>query len=146
MKSKLFLMIVSITVLIFLIACTPTPITPGQVSIRVDCDDLTASKHITNLTVDLPVSDLLKVTLCSNQTTGFKWSEEAEISDKTVLEQIDHKYEPPEDNNIVGGAGEEVWIFKALKKGTTEVSLEYSQSWEGAEKAAWTFASTIVVK
>ena len=122
MKPKLIPIGVVIVILLSLIACSPAS---RQISIKVSCDDLMASKHI-NLKLDLPVTDSLKVSLCSNPTTGFIWPEEAEISDKTVLEQTDHKYEPPEDENIVGGAGEEVWTFKALKEGKSTISMEYS--------------------
>ena len=96
--------------------------------------------------VEVPAGGSLTVTLCSNPTTGFQWSESAQISDESVLEQVDHEFVPPEAENIVGGAGKEVWTFKALKKGTTEVSMEYSRPWEGGEKAEWTFTVTVVVK
>ncbi|HEY86622.1 MAG TPA: protease inhibitor I42 family protein, partial [Dehalococcoidia bacterium] len=86
------------------------------------------------------------VTLCSNPTTGYRWSEFAVISDPTVLEQVDHVYTPPEVENVVGAAGKDTWIFKELKKGMTNISLEYSQPWEGGEKGHWTFSFTVVAK
>jgi len=45
-----------------------------------------------------------------------------------------------------GTPGKEVWTFKTLKKGTTEVSMEYSRPWEGGEKAEWTFDLVVTVK
>jgi inhibitor of cysteine peptidase len=85
------------------------------------------------------------VTLCSNQTTGFQWSESAQISDQTVIRQTGHKFEPPK-GGLVGAAGQEVWTFEALKKGTSTISMEYSRPWEGGEKGTWKFNLTIVVK
>ena len=83
---------------------------------------------------------------CSSPTTGFWWSELAEISNQTVSKQTDHRYEPAEEKNIVGGAGQEVWTFETLKEGITTVSMEYSRPWEGGEKGEWTFNLTVVVK
>lgn len=85
------------------------------------------------------------MTLCSNPTTGFQWSESAKISDQTMLRQAAHKFVPPE-GDVPGAAGQEVWTFKAPKKGTATLSMEYSRLWEGGEKGEWTFKLTVVVK
>jgi len=50
------------------------------------------------------------------------------------------------ETSLVGAPGKEVWTFKALKKGTTKIAMEYSQPWEGGEKGGWTFNLTVVVK
>ena len=102
-------------------------------------------KHISK-EVSAAVGDSFTVTLCSNATTGFQWSESAQISDPTVIQQTDHKFVSPEAEGLVGAPGKEVWTFKALKKGTSTVSLEYSRPWEGGEKGEWTFNLTVVVK
>jgi inhibitor of cysteine peptidase len=106
-------------------------------------------KHISR-EVEVAVDGSLTVTLCSNPTTGFIWSESADISDQTVLEQTGHEFIAPEGEGdeppAPGTTGKEVWIFKALKKGTTEVSMEYSRPWEGGEKGEWTYTLTVVVK
>jgi len=95
--------------------------------------------------VELAAGDSFTVTLCSNRTTGFQWSESAQIDDQSVLEQLAHRFVPPEEDTP-GAAGKEVWTFKALKEGSTEVSMEYSQPWEGGKKAEWTFRLIVVVK
>ncbi len=87
---------------------------------------------------------LLTVTLESNQTTGYSW-ELKEISDPSVLQKTDNKYETP-TSSLVGAGGKEVWTFKALKAGTTTLSMEYSQPWEGGQKDAKSFTLTVVVK
>jgi inhibitor of cysteine peptidase len=94
------------------------------------------------------VGDELTVTLGSNQTTGFSWSEYAEIGDETIVQQTSQMYfdTSTETPPIPGSPGEEVWTFKALKKGTSEVSMEYSRPWEGGEEAEWTYVLTVVVK
>ncbi|MFC1983316.1 protease inhibitor I42 family protein, partial [Chloroflexota bacterium] len=62
--------------------------------------------------------------------------------------QVQHEFigqesEPPPPP---GTPGQEVWTFKALKKGTTTVFMEYSRPWEGGEKGEWTFNLTVTVK
>ncbi len=144
MKAKLILMGIVVAVLLSLVACSSAA---KQVS--VDIDDFMEQKHISK-EVEVAVDGSLTVTLGSNPTTGFQWSESAEISDTSVLEQTDHKFIAPEGEGdkppAPGTSGQEVWTFKALKKGTTEVSMEYSRSWEEGEKAEWTFVLTVVVK
>ncbi len=144
MKLKLILMIFAVVALsLSLLACSPTK----QVSLEISCDDFMKDQHFT-WEVEVNAGDSIIVTLCSNPTTGFQWSESAQISDQTVLEQVDHKFVSPESKPPPppGTPGQEIWTFKALKKGTSTVSMEYSRPWEGGEKGEWTFIATVVVK
>ena len=147
MKSKLILMGVVVVVLLSLVACSSEPSRSVQSS--VNCNAFLNDQHITG-EVEIAVDGVLTVVLCSNPTTGFQWAESAQISDQSVLQQTDHEYVAPEgeDNELPapGTPGEEVWTFKALKKGTSEVSMEYSRPWEGGEEAEWTYVLTVVVK
>ena len=95
--------------------------------------------------VELAAGDSFTVTLGSNRTTGFQWSESAQIDDQSVLEQLAHRFVPPKEDAL-GAAGKEVWTLKALKEGSTEVSMEYSRPGEGGKKAEWTFRLIVVVK
>jgi inhibitor of cysteine peptidase len=123
-----------------LAACAPATGT----SISVSCDDFSsqpnASKQLT-----VGAGDTFTVTLCSNATTGFQWSESAQISDPTVIQQLSHETVAPENTGLVGAPGTEVWTFKALKKGTSTINIEYSRPWEGGEKGTWTFNLTVTV-
>lgn len=137
--------------LCFIIICSLSFVacgeTPKQASVEISCDDFMASKHISKK-LDVAVNDSFEITLCSNPTTGFKWVETAQISDTTVLQQIEHEFIGPESEPPPppGTPGQEIWTFKALKKGTTTVSMEYSRPWEGGEKGEWTFNLTVSVK
>jgi len=146
MKSKLFLMCAMVAISVSLVACLPTP---KEVSLEASCDDFLKQQHVSK-EVKVAVDGSLTVTLCSNPTTGFQWSETAQISDQTVLQQLGHKYVAPEAKGdrppAPGTPGKEVWTFKALKKGESTISMEYSRPWEGGEKGAWTFNLTVVVK
>ena len=144
MKSKLILIGVVAVISILLLACSPAA---KQASVEVPLDDFTSQNHISR-EVTVNAGDSFTLTLGSNPTTGFTWPDEAQIGDQTVLQQTDHKLVVPESEPPPppGTPGKEVWTFKALKKGTTEVSMEYSRPWEGGEKGVWTFTLTVVVK
>jgi len=142
MKSKLILVCAVVVISLCLFACSPTP---KQVSVDVSCDDFMKQQHISQ-EAEVAVDGSLTVTLCSNPTTGFQWVESAQISDQTVLQQTSHKFVPPEETGVAGAAGKEMWTFKALKKGTSTISMEYSRPWEGGEKGEWTFVLTVTVK
>lgn len=141
MKTKLILICAVGVLSFFLFACAPAA---KQASVEVSCDDF-SQEHISKQ-VEVAAGGTVTVTLCSNSTTGFIWSETAQISDQSVLQQTDHKFVSPEAEGLVGAAGKEVWTFKALKKGTSTVSMEYSRPWEGGEKGVWTFNLMVTVK
>ena len=145
MKSKLILTCAMVATSLCLFACSSVT---NQVSVDVSCDDFMKQKHISQ-EVEIAADGSLTVTLCSNPSTGFEW-ESAKISDQTVLQQVSHEFVAPEATGDKppppGTPSKEVWTFKALKKGTSTVSIEYSRPWEGGEKAAWTFVLTVVVK
>ena len=140
MKRKPVLVCTLVILSLVLAACTSR-----EASLEIPCDDFSRDQHFT-WEVRVNRGDSVVVTLCSNPTTGYQWSESAQVSDEAVLRQTDHEYKPAEDKNIVGGAGREVWTFKALDQGTTTVSMEYSRPWEGGEKGLWTFIATVTVE
>ena len=147
MQSRLTLICATVALLLTLCACSPTTevSAPEQATVEVSCDDFTESQHI-NREVEVAVDGSLTVTLCSNPTTGFQWLESPQIGDQTVLQQTAHERISPESEPPPGTPGQEIWTFEALKKGTTDVSMEYSRLWEGGEKGEWTFDLTVVVK
>ena len=127
-----------------LFACSSVP---KEVSVNVSWDDFMKEQHISK-EVEVAVDGSLTLSMYSNPTEGRQWSE-AQISDQTVLQQTDHKLvmPKPEPPPPPGTPGEEVWTFKALKEGTTTISMEYTHPWEGGEKEPMlTFALTVVVK
>jgi len=97
--------------------------------------------------VEVTAGESLVLALESNPTTGFQWVL-VENSDQTALQHAGHKYVPYENTDppLPGVGGKELWTFKALKKGTSTISMEYSQPWEGGEKAAETFVLTVLVR
>lgn len=118
-----------------------------EVSLEVSCDEL-SSENQTSREVEMEAGSLLMVTLCSNPTTGFQWSETANISDASILEQVSHEFISPQSDPPPppGTPGQEVWVLRALEAGTATVSMEYSRPWQGGEKAVWTFELTVTVE
>ena len=153
MKLKLITAGLMVVMALSLLACSPAateePVSPApnKVSVAVTCDDFMNQKHISKQ-FEIQAGGLLTVTLCSNPTTGFQWSEKAQISDATVLKQVGHEFIGPESEPPPppGTPGQEVWTFEALKTGTSTVSMEYSRPWAGGEKGEWTFNLTVTVK
>jgi len=135
MKSKIMLLCAIAAISLCLVACSSAP---SQVSVD-------ASYSGQEVEVAVGVDGSLTVTLESNASTGFQW-ELVSISDETVLEKVANTYEAPEDTGMVGAPGKEIWTFTTLKKGTSTISMEYSQPWENGTKAAETFDLTVVVK
>ena len=141
MRAKLILTCIMVAILLTLCACS------SEVAVDASYD---------GKEVKVPIDGSLIVTLESNPTTGFKWQYEEEVKDtlhiltgipdETVLALVGQKFVAPEAGAPPGTGGEEVWTFKAVGKGATELSLEYSQPWEGGTKAAKTFVLTVVVE
>ena len=147
MKIKLILMLTTIAVSVLLVACA-APAQPGSKTwVEVSCDEFYDNHHI-NTTLEVQIGETFEVKLCSNPTTGFQWSEKAQISNAAILKQEDRKFigaenEPPPPP---GTPGQEIWTFKALKQGSSDIYLEYSRPWEGGEKGEWTCTVNVVVK
>ena len=98
--------------------------------------------------VEVAVDGSLTLSMYSCPSEGRQWSETAAISDQTVLREVDHKLVMPEKLATLppGTPGQEVWTFKALKKGTSTISMEYTHYWDGEEEPMLTFVLTVVVK
>lgn len=122
---------------------------PEAVIIGISPDEIASKKHIAK-EVDIVLPGSLLVSLPSNPSTGFQWSENAEIGDKTVMSQYSHQYvAPPETGGTPappGTPGKEVWTFKSLKNGTSTIYMEYSRPWQGGEKAVQTLKLNVTVK
>jgi inhibitor of cysteine peptidase len=147
MKTKMMFMAAMVTVLLAAGACLPASgeSSPNEANIEVTIDEFMDSKHLTR---EIEVSDggVLTVSLGSNPTTGFSWTETAQIADLAVLQQTESKFLLTDGKDLVGAPGSQVWTFRALQKGTTTINMEYSRPWEGGEKAEWTFELIVTVR
>jgi inhibitor of cysteine peptidase len=141
MKIKLVILGVLAVMSLSLLACTAVA---SADSVEVSIDDFNTQNNVTR-EITVSAGGSFKVSLESNATTGFSWPEQAEIGNTAIVEQTDQEYLAP-DSDLMGAPGKQVWTFKALKKGTTVIAMEYSRPWEGGEQAEWTFNLTVTVK
>jgi inhibitor of cysteine peptidase len=120
-------------------APTPTPTaTPAHTTVNINASD--SGNQIT-----LNAGDSLIVTLDSNTaSTGFSWTN-ASISNASVVKEISRTFKEP-DSKLIGASGQDIWTFKALEKGTSTISMNYSRPWETGVEPAATFNVTVIVK
>lgn len=125
--------VIAITLAVVYFPDTDMPLT-------VTCDDFTEQGGIVNgeVTVSSWV-DRLEITLCSNRTTGFEWELKEITGKEDMLSLKESEYFPPEDEGAVGATGKEVWTFGVYRKGSGNITMEYSQPWEDGTKANWTY-------
>ncbi|MGA1868465.1 MAG: beta-propeller domain-containing protein [bacterium] len=74
----------------------------------------------------LTQGNLIRIELTANPSTGYQWQGEW---DKSKLSLHDHFNIIPSSVGLLGASGKEVWIFKALALGKTEISFEYKRPW-----------------
>ena len=140
-----------LTVVILTCISTLLMVACGQSSSRawveVKCDEFYEKQHLSG-TIEVTEGEQFTVTLCSNPTTGFQWSESAQIGNESVLKQEDHEFIGPESKTPPppGTPGQETWTFKGLKAGESTVYFEYSRPWQGGEKGEWTFELSVTIK
>ena len=151
LKSKWLvgIALLSLISIIFIACASPTqPQVSNQwVWVEKSCDEFQNNKHISD-SIEVAAGDTLVVVLCSNPTTGFRWDEEAQVSDSSILKQEVHEFVGPESEPPPppGTPGLESWTFQTLNPGTSTINVEYSRPWEGGEKGEWTFTLDVNVK
>lgn len=75
------------------------------------------------------VNKEFKIALESNPTTGYSW--EAKF-DPEYIKLVNSTYIAYQTNpRIVGSGGVEIFTFKAIKPGKTEITMQYQRPWEG---------------
>ena len=139
-RVKWYLVLLLIGILLFVGGCTEEPsvvppvipVTPtGYSDISIPIEEFQNQPHI-DVVMSTVVGGELTVTLGSNPTTGYQWLEDAEISDESIVQQTSHIFIGPGIDKPPGTSGEEVWVFKGLKRGTTTILLEYCRGWVGS--------------
>ena len=148
-RVKWYLVLLLVGILLFVGGCTEEPpvipVTPTLYSsISIPIEEFPNHPHI-DVVMHAVVGEELTVTLGSNPTTGFQWSEDAEISDESIIKQVNHEFVAPE-TDVPGTPGQEVWTFEALKKGTVTTFLEYSRPWIEEDIGYWTVTITTTIK
>jgi predicted secreted protein len=162
MKGKLFIGFILLGILLLAGACSTTdgtsitnppnnqvPPAPNKYLVTISAEDFNKETQILRQ-VEVKTGDVFTVALDSNATTGFSWTEQANIADGNILKQTAHEYVAPRANDdkkpVTGMSGIEEWWFTAGRTGITTATMSYSRPWEGGEKDARTFVLTVIVK
>jgi predicted secreted protein len=140
MKLKLLPLLLIVTLILTLTSCI---VTSRETHVAISCDEFRDDPAGTRNEFTIEVGDKVYVELCSNPTTGFKWSYEM-AGDPSVKEE-DYDYEES-DSDLTGSPGIEKWTFEGVEKGTARIVMEYSQPWDGGIKKEWIYQVTITVE
>jgi len=141
MKLRAILVFAMLAASLSLLSCI---VTSRSIGVEISCDEFTEDPHSIRNEFEVEVGDKITVELCSNPTTGFAWT--YEMTSENVLQEEDYDFVEPEDDEVVGAAGTDVWTFEAVEKGTTEVNMEYSKPWQDGIKEEWTYTFTVTVE
>ena len=77
--------------------------------------------------IDTGVGEEFLIALDSNPTTGYDWEVDYDVN---VLTLVNKEYDTAKCPGLVGAGGTQYFTFKALKDGTTKITLNYKRSWE----------------
>lgn len=145
MKTGAIVAMVLVAALFTAAGCAGRPTASADATVDIGADEFAQTNHASE-DIQIAPGGILTVTLGSNPTTGFSWGDTAEIADARILKQTSYELVGPDDTNVVGAGGDEVWTFAAIDRGTTTVSFAYSRPWEGGEKGVWTLDLTVTVQ
>lgn len=125
-------------------AQSPAPDVPAAAAaVTIDCDAFAATPNAT-ASVDAPAGSSVIVSLCSNPTTGFRWSDPAS-SDPAIASVGGWSFVAPTED-AAGASGTEQITLIAGTAGHATVTASYDQPWDGGTKGAWTLTLDVVVR
>jgi inhibitor of cysteine peptidase len=144
MKTRVLLM-VAVLVAAAVSGCSGGPgRQAATTTVEVSIDDV-LQHSVIGREVALAVGDTLKVTLGSNHTTPYRWTTDAKIGDATIVRQTGHEYLRPKVD-LMGAPGAEVWVFDALKAGTTTIVTDYAGIVGSDPAPVCTFTARVTVR
>ena len=143
MKLKILPALAILLLLLLSAACSKP--SKGPLLLIWNYESFDSQPHISQQ-ITKAAGNTFTVWLGIHREENFQWSEPAQISDQTVVRQIEDDFAIMKKVRLTKLDSDHVWTFKALKKGTSTITLEYSQPWEGGEKGKWTYNLTVVVE
>lgn len=72
--------------------------------------------------INATVNETFDITLPSNPSTGYSWTAEY---DNTYLELVNQSYESSSTGFVVGSGGDEIFTFRAVEAGETNINFIY---------------------
>ncbi|UCD08550.1 MAG: protease inhibitor I42 family protein [Dehalococcoidales bacterium] len=140
MKLKLLSLMLIIALILTLPSCI---VTSRETHVSISCDQFRDNPTGSRNEFTIKVGDKVYAELCSNPTTGFKWS--YEMSGDPSVKEEDYDFIESE-NDLTGSPSIEKWTFEGVEKGTARIMMEYSQPWDGGIKKEWIYQITITVE
>lgn len=96
--------------------------------------------------IKVTVGQKFSIRIASNPTTGYGWQLSKPVDENVVI-LITNVYIQKQTGTLrVGVGGHEVWTFKAVGQGQTDISLRYIRSWEKNRPPANTNVFIVIVK
>ncbi len=112
-------------------------LTAAELGSSVSGHTITVGNAENGRAITLSHGDTLVLSLTSNPSTGYTWR--AVRDDPAHLRPLGApRYERP-SGSLLGGAGRQVFRFKAENPGTAALTLEYARPWEKNVPAAKTY-------
>jgi predicted secreted protein len=117
----------------------------GVTRINIGCDAFvpaaggTAGVDVAR-TVTMGDRGTLLVSVCSNPTTGYRWTWPTYTH--ALFRFVARSYTTPK-TGLLGAAGKDLFRFRAIHAGTGRIRLTYSQPWAGGQKATRTVTLTV---
>jgi inhibitor of cysteine peptidase len=81
-----------------------------------------------NETINTSVGQDFIIALDANPTTGYEW---IASYDDSILTLTHEEYDAEKCPGLIGAGGTYYFGFEALKKGETEITVDYLREWEG---------------
>jgi inhibitor of cysteine peptidase len=94
--------------------------------------------------IEVATGQEFTVTLKSNPSTGYGWQLATPV-DETKVKFLRSVFNAPKTDRV-GAPGVELWIFEAVGKGETTISLKYVRPWEKDTAPAETATCNVVIK
>lgn len=95
-------------------------------------------------TIEVTAGNEFKIVIESNPSTGYHWEQVGDL-DGNILQFVSKEYRADEPV-MPGSGGKDVWTFKALAAGQTNITLGYYPPSNDPVDPAQTVTFTIVVK
>ena len=92
--------------------------------------------------IKVKVGQRFTIRMESNPTTGYGWQLSKDLDNIIVL--ITNTFIPP-DSKLCGAGGHELWTFKAVEQGQTNILMKYVRPWE-KDQPARTNVFMVIVK
>ncbi|CAK17056.1 protease inhibitor I42 family protein [Pseudomonas entomophila] len=129
-RTALFLLALGL-----LSACAPMPKHPEPIVLE----------KANQCPITLAAGQTLTLRLPSNPSTGYRWLVQHPAAN--ILRSLGPEvYSDPDDNGVVGSAGQSQWRFQAQGSGESHLILVYQQPWAPEVSPAQTFDCAVTVK